>query len=152
MRSRTIIAACALCAAWITVSARAQQVTERSALASFAQERKAAYFRQARERDSIAATRGLAVLQHLADGSMLYLERFEHGEPYYLAMDNAVASATIHTDETRAAYGLDGSGIAIAMWDNGGVHTGHPELAGGRVTQMDGAPLDTAIDHATWVA
>ncbi|MBL0174668.1 MAG: S8 family peptidase [Ignavibacteria bacterium] len=152
MRSPVVIAACALCVVWTTISAQAQSLTERGALASFERDKTAEYFRQARERDSIAAARGLAILQHLADGTMLYLERFENGEPYYLAMDNAVASATIHTDETRAVYGLDGNGIAIAMWDNGGVHTGHPELAGGRVTQMDGAPLDTAVDHATHVA
>jgi len=75
--------------------------------------------------------------------------------PHQVALrepENATAADTTNTDQLWAGGGLGlnltGSGLAVGIWDQGGVRTTHNELTG-RVTIKDGSPL---ADHSTHVA
>jgi subtilisin family serine protease len=73
-----------------------------------------------------------------------------------LLNDGARAAAEVEALH-GSAYGLDGSGVRVGIWDGTGVDTGHPDLSG-RVTVAPGeyAPTDCAAEvgcrHATHVA
>ena len=133
----------------ILVPCAAQQVER---LSLFHEAKRMEFGRLKATRDSIARARNLQITQYIDRETVLYLEEFVHGEPYYLVVNNAVAAKTIRTDSARQNFNLTGQGVLIGLWDFAAVDTAHPEIAGGRVMQMDGAPLDTANDHATHVA
>ncbi len=146
LRIFTLALFISLALAW-TLSA--QSIQEMSA---FTASNERAIHRIQHERDSLAATRGLPILQRLDDGTLMYLERFIGGRPQYLIPMNAFTAASIRTDITRKKYGLTGKDVLIGQWDFLGVFTDHPELQGGRIVQMDGAIPDTGRDHATHVS
>ncbi|MCP4249407.1 MAG: hypothetical protein GY778_20385, partial [bacterium] len=66
-----------------------------------------------------------------------------------LGETNAENRALTGANVVQAApYGLDGSGVTVMVYDGGSVSETHVDF-GGRVTNMDGAPVGT---HATHVA
>ena len=80
----------------------------------------------------------------------------ERGMPFVCKANNLAAAATIRSDELwpggGSGFNLTGGtlpGNALAMWDAGGVLTGHQEF-GGRVLQQD-VPSGTS-NHSTHVA
>jgi hypothetical protein len=62
------------------------------------------------------------------------------GLPRWYATDNANAADTVGTDELHpggsTGLGLTGAGVAVGIWDGGGVLLSHQEF-GGRASQMD---------------
>lgn len=125
--------------------------SKKQELARFTDALRMEWERSRRARDSAAAVMGIPLIRCLTDGTPLSLDRIRNGVPIYLVPANAVAAAAIRTDVARSRFNLDGAGIAIAMWNFLGTYTDHPELRG-RAQQMDGAPPDTGVDHATHVA
>lgn len=81
------------------------------------------------------------------NGSIQEIEGFEGDEPRYRTTHNANAAISTAANLTRTAYGLDGSGLTIGLWDGGSARATHQEF-GGRVIVKDGA---TPVDHATHV-
>ncbi|MFN0129401.1 MAG: S8 family serine peptidase [Verrucomicrobiales bacterium] len=93
--------------------------------------------------------RGLPERARLGGGRLMELVDWRDGVPVYVVTSNVNAAISTGADHLAGgAFGLTGSGVAVGVWDGGGVRASHQEF-GGRVEIMDGAG---AIDHATHVA
>ncbi len=83
--------------------------------------------------------------------SLLY--DFRGDEPLYRTTSNvnaAISSGANLLRDQGAPYGLDGTGMNVAVWDGGKVRNTHQEFPNNRVTIKDSA--STFEDHATHVA
>ncbi len=123
-------------------------------LNNFAEEEYKKWEMQRAEAESLAALMGIPVWFEYADGSVIELQRFEHGLPVYDATDNLNAARTISTNHVWSdglgGFNLSGSGQIMGLWESGGYPLpNHQELIG-RMVQMDaGSPV---TQHATHVA
>jgi len=98
---------------------------------------------------------GIPVRRELPNGKVLELQRIAPGiGPVFYITYNTDAADTVSTDEVwpggSTGLDLDGSGMTAAQWDGGAIFTAHPDFAGGRVTQVDGATIIS--EHSTHVA
>ena len=91
-----------------------------------------------------------------ADRDLLFVRLDARGAPFYYALDNVNAAATIGTNTVQPGgvrgLGLDGSGTPLGqlgLWDGGAVRVTHAEF-GGRAIQLDAAV--TTSPHSTHVA
>ncbi len=86
------------------------------------------------------------------DGRIVRLMILQDGRPIYYMTHNADAADSVSTDEIQvggsSGYDLDGSGVALHIWDGGSVRDTHRELVG-RVTLAQVVGLS---NHSTHVA
>lgn len=106
----------------------------------------------------VAREKGWPLYTKDAEGVVIELQRLDEGGlPVYYTTHNAVAAASIRTDQLwpGAAFGLNLSGSSpfmedrLGMWDSGRVRVTHREFAG-RIRTMDD-PSSTSA-HSTHVA
>ncbi len=86
------------------------------------------------------------------DERIVELMYMRDGRPVYYMTNNANASDSVSTDEIQvggsSGFDLDGTGVALHIWDGGSVRTTHQELTG-RVTLAEVVGLS---NHSTHVA
>jgi len=94
---------------------------------------------------------GLPIRKVFNDGSIMEIQKIEHGIPLYYTTHNADAAISTRTTHLWSApYSTTGLGYTgLGEWDGGAVRTTHQEF-GGRVTQVD-SPVGIS-NHATHVA
>ena len=106
------------------------------------------------EAESLAVIYKMPVLKHLSDGTIIELQRFENGLPFYDMTDNKSAAATISTryvwPEGFGGFSLTGEGQILGLWEAGGTPLFSHQEYNGRVTQMDGG--GSTSEHASHVA
>ena len=81
--------------------------------------------------------------------NVMELMALRKGIPRYYVTTNVNAAITTAADRVRetSPYNVDGAGVAVGVWDGGGVKTNHQELSG-RVEIVDGSAPG---GHATHV-
>ncbi|MBN2684820.1 MAG: S8 family serine peptidase [Pontiellaceae bacterium] len=119
---------------------------ERAALAEQIRERR---YSEKTNAVAWAQSRGIPV-REVRDGRVRELMEVRDGKPIYYTTYNKNAAISTAADLVRddAAFGVDGSGVIVGVWDGGAVLTNHVELVG-RVTAVDDV---NAENHATHVA
>ncbi len=133
-------------------AATAQSQTHRESLEAFVERENAEYHTRHEDAVARATELQLPLRRVLPDGTVFALQYFEDGRPVYFITTNAVAAATVSTDQVwvggALGFDLDGSGQTLGIWDGGDILDVHQEF-GGRVTSLDAAPVS---NHATRVA
>lgn len=103
--------------------------------------------------DRRAAKAGLRARVLIDGGRIAMLSRvLDGGAPQYLMTTNLEAARTVATNTVwpggAAGLALDGTGLALGMWDEGAVRESHRELVN-RVTTVDQVGV---VRHSTHVA
>lgn len=94
-----------------------------------------------------AIARGLPTRITRPNGAIEEISDFDGEEPIYFTTHNATAAISTSANLTRTTFAVDGSGIALGMWDGGSGRATHTEF-GSRMIVKDGS---ISIDHATHV-
>lgn len=90
---------------------------------------------------------GMPLRVELPNGSVREIAAFDGDQPVYFQTHNANAAISTGANLVRSAYGVDGTGVTIGLWDGGSGRATHQEF-GTRMVVKDGS---ASIDHATHV-
>ncbi len=88
--------------------------------------------RQRAEAEAKAKLMGWPLVKQLTDGSKVYLDRLENGEPVYQGVFNyySALSSNVVAIRQAAPYNLSGQYLDVAVWDGGKPDVSHPEYGG----------------------
>lgn len=139
--------------ALISTTLHAQTYDQRQRLKQLAEELSVEYQVKRAEAEAFARQMGIPI--RVSDkGVTMELQRIEDGIPMYYVTQNLNAARTISTNKVwpggGAGFDLTGSMETLGVWDEGRVRSEHQEFGINRVTQQDGASINS--DHATHVA
>ncbi|HYX09134.1 MAG TPA: S8 family serine peptidase, partial [Bacteroidales bacterium] len=112
---------------------------------------------QKKHADSLAKLLNIPFRTITPGGTVVELQRFEHGRPVYYITHNLNSARTISTDKCwnnpAFAYTLTGENQATGIWDGGGVYLDHREFKQTEINRI--IPANDLLDysaHATHVS
>ncbi len=107
-------------------------------------------YRQKRQRaHRIAKEKGWPVRTYI-NGNLHVLVDIDEGGPRYISTCNKESAIVINADKVRQTppYNIDGTGIAVGVWDGGAARDTHVELDG-RVQLMESMSYNSHATHVT---